>query len=311
MHYLGVDVGSVSVKFALIDGQKRVVDTLYLRNHGVIPTVKAGLAEFRAGLPPDVEVAGVGVTGSGGGFTKVLVGADIHKTEILAHALGTLHFVPHVNVIFEIGGEDSKVIFLRNGIITGFEMNRICSGGAGAFLDSLAGRLDIPISQVGELALQRQNDVNIASRCTVFATTDAVHKLNTGYKLEDVLMGVCNGLVRNYLAMLYRKVSPPPYTFQGATSKNVALKYALEQQLGADVIVPPYADCLGAIGAAILALENRPRRTQFKGFALSKFDYAIGSFTCQDCENHCEITQIMQSGDPIASNGSRCGKLNF
>jgi predicted CoA-substrate-specific enzyme activase len=311
MHYLGVDVGSVSVKFALIDEAKKVVDTLYMRNHGVIPTVKKGLADFEAQLSNGVQVGAVGVTGSGAGFSKVLIGADLHKTEILAHAIGTLHFVPEVSVIFEIGGEDSKVIFLRDGIITGFEMNRICSGGAGAFLDSLAGRLDIPISEVGKLALQRENEVNIASRCTVFATTDAVHKLNTGYKLEDVLMGVCNGLIRNYLAMLYRRVSPPPYTFQGATSKNVALKYALEQQLGAEVIVPPYAECLGAIGAALLALENRPQQTQFKGFQLADFDYQISSFVCQDCENHCEITQIMQSGEPIASNGSRCGKLNF
>jgi predicted CoA-substrate-specific enzyme activase len=311
MHYLGVDVGSVSVKFALIDEAKQVIETLYMRNHGVIPTVKKGMAEFSAQLPPDVEVASVGVTGSGAGFSKVLIGADVHKTEILAHAIGTLHFVPQVSVIFEIGGEDSKVIFLRNGIITGFEMNRICSGGAGAFLDSLAGRLDIPISQVGELALQRENEVNIASRCTVFATTDAIHKLNSGYRLEDVLMGVCSGLVRNYLAMLYRKVSPPPYTFQGATSKNVALRHSLEKQLGAEVIVPPYAESLGAIGAAILALENRPGQTQFKGFQLADFDYQIRSLICQDCENHCEITQIIQSGDPIASNGSRCGKLNF
>jgi predicted CoA-substrate-specific enzyme activase len=311
MHYLGVDVGSVSVKFALIDEDRNVVDTLYMRNHGVIPTVKKGLADFKAQLSNGDDVAGVGVTGSGAGFSKVLIGADVHKTEILAHAIGTLHFVPDVNVIFEIGGEDSKVIFLRNGIITGFEMNRICSGGAGAFLDSLAGRLDIPISEVGKLALHRENEVNIASRCTVFATTDAVHKLNTGYKLEDVLMGVCNGLIRNYLAMLYRRVSPPPYTFQGATSKNVALKYALEQQLGSEVIVPPHAECLGAIGAAILALENRPEQTQFKGFQLADFDYQIRSFICPDCENHCEITQIMQSEEPIASNGSRCGKLNF
>jgi hypothetical protein len=111
--------------------------------------------------------------------------------------------------------------------------------------------------------------------------------------------------------MLYRRVSPPPYTFQGATSKNVALKYALEQQLGSEVIVPPHAECLGAIGAAILALENRPEQTQFKGFQLADFDYQIRSFICQDCENHCEITQIIQSEEPIASNGSRCGKLNF
>jgi predicted CoA-substrate-specific enzyme activase len=311
MHYLGVDVGSVSVKFALIDEEKNVINTLYMRNHGVIPTVKKGMAEFREQIPNGAQVGAVGVTGSGAGFSKVLVGADLHKTEILAHAIGTLHFVPEVQVIFEIGGEDSKVIFLRNGIITGFEMNRICSGGAGAFLDSLAGRLDIPIDDVGKLALQRQNEVNIASRCTVFATTDAVHKLNSGYKLEDVLMGVCSGLVRNYLAMLYRKVSPPPYTFQGATSKNVALKHALEQQLGAEVIVPPHAESLGAIGAAILALDNRPAQTQFKGFQLADFDYQIKSFICQDCENHCEITQIMQTGEPIASNGSRCGKLNF
>jgi activator of 2-hydroxyglutaryl-CoA dehydratase len=94
MHYLGVDVGSVSVKFALIDEKKNVINTLYMRNHGVIPTVKKGMAEFREQIPNGAQVGAVGVTGSGAGFSKVLVGADLHKTEILAHAIGTLHFVP-------------------------------------------------------------------------------------------------------------------------------------------------------------------------------------------------------------------------
>jgi len=90
-----------------------------------------------------------------------------------------------------------------------------------------------------------------------------------------------------------------------------SLRHALEQQLGVEVIVPPHADCPGAIGAAFLALDNHPAHTQFKGLGLAEFDYQIKSFTCQDCENRCEITQIMQSGDPIASSDPRCGKINF
>lgn len=309
--WLGIDCGSISLKFALIDADLEVVSTLYMRNQGIIPTLQRGLREFWGMIPHQVEILGCGVTGSARRLLSVLVNADMVRTEILAHAIGAMKYVPDVNTIFEIGGEDSKLITLEDRIITDFAMNNICSGGTGAFLDALAARLGIRIEDFGDIALRGQGKVNIAGRCTVFATTDAIHKLNSGYALEDVLMGVCNGLVRNYLSMLARgKRTGPPYCFQGGTSRNKALKRALEEQINHEVIVPPYAECLGAVGMAILAKHNG-QETRFKGFDLADLDYKTRSFTCHGCDNRCEIVQVLLGGKEIAGWGSRCGKWNF
>lgn len=308
--WLGIDCGSVSLKFALVDENGEVLATLYMRQRGVIKSLKEGLGQFESLIPRDVEIKGVGVTGAARKLLSVLVNADLIRTEILAHAVGCMQYIPQIKTIFEIGGEDSKILTLKDGIITDFAMNNICSGGTGAYLDELSQRLDVPIEEFGKIALKSGNQVNIAGRCSVFSRTDAIHKLNSGYLLEDVLMGVCRGLVRNYLAMLSRgKKLNPPFSFQGGAAKNPALKKAFEEQIGHEVVVPPQPENLGAIGIAFLTKDYLgDKESNFKGFGIIDRDYQTESFVCQGCDNHCEVVQVLEDGKVIGSLGSRCGK---
>lgn len=313
--WLGIDCGSTTLKFALIDGGKEVLSTAYMRNQGVIQTIQRGLKQFKEMNPNGVEIKHVGATGSARKLLSAVVGADIVKTEILAHAIGCMEYIPDVRTIFEIGGEDSKLMILEDGIMTSFAMNNVCSGGTGAFLDEMASRVGIRIEDFGQIALRSKKDVSIPGRCSVFARTDAVHKLNTGYALEDVLMGMCRALIRNYLTMLAGHGNlKPPYSFQGGASKNIALKEALEEQVNHEVIIPPHAECLGAIGMAILSkrdYETNSHTTSFKGFESADFRYSTRNFTCGGCENHCDVVRVLQDDKVVGSWGSRCGKWDF
>ena len=148
--YIGLDVGSVSVKLAKIDEHENLVSSVYLRNCGLIETVKKGLEA----IYDESQVAGIGVTGSGRKFVGMFVGADLVKTEILAHTVGTLSYYPHVRTLMDIGGEDSKLMILNDGVLENFRLNSICSAGTGSFLESIAGRMGIRIEDVGDIALQ-------------------------------------------------------------------------------------------------------------------------------------------------------------
>ncbi|HJW88861.1 MAG TPA: BadF/BadG/BcrA/BcrD ATPase family protein, partial [Dehalococcoidia bacterium] len=153
--YLGVDVGSVTTKVVALDEEEKVLAALYLRTQGrPIETIQEGLKLIQEVLPSGVEVAGAGTTGSARYLAGVVAGADTIKNEITAHAVGALHFVPDVQTIVEIGGQDSKIIILRDGVVTDFGMNTVCAAGTGSFLDHQALRLNISIEEFGPLALQ-------------------------------------------------------------------------------------------------------------------------------------------------------------
>ena len=214
--YIGLDIGSVSVKLAKIDEFGRLVKSIYLRNCGLIETVMEGM-EY---ISDDSEVAGVGVTGSGRKFVGMLVGGDLVKTEILAHTFGTLSYYPDVRTLMDIGGEDSKLMILNNGILEDFRLNSICSAGTGSFLESIASRMGIRIEDVGDIALKSRQRLDFPSKCGVFTQSAVVSKKNTGASKEDILMGVCRSLVSNYLTMTKGTNLKPPFVFQGATAKN-------------------------------------------------------------------------------------------
>jgi predicted CoA-substrate-specific enzyme activase len=164
--YLGIDVGSVSTKFAIIDEDKDVVTSLYIRTEGdPILAVKRGLREIGFRLLNKGEIKGVVTTGSARYLVGILVNADMVKNEIICHALGTLNFIPEAKTIIDIGGQDSKIIIIRDGIPVDFSMNTICAAGTGSFLDHQATRLGIPIEEFGEYAIRAKTKVNIAGRC--------------------------------------------------------------------------------------------------------------------------------------------------
>lgn len=310
--YLGVDVGSVSTNLVIIDEANEVVASIYRRTQGQpIRAVQEGLQELAAQLEDPVEIKGAGTTGSARYLSGVMVGADVIKNEITAHATAAIHVIPDVQTILEIGGQDSKIILLRDKVVVDFAMNTVCAAGTGSFLDHQSARLGIPIEQFGSLALKAENGAQIAGRCSVFAESDMVHKQQMGYRLEDIVYGLCEALVRNYLNNLAKgKEIVPPIVFQGGVAANEGMKRAFEGTLKTEVIVPSYFNVMGAIGAALLAKEKARSgyETNFKGFQITEIQYETSSFFCKGCSNNCEVVKIQVEGETLARWGGRCGK---
>jgi len=313
--YLGIDVGSVSTKFAIIDDNMELIYATWARSQGSpIKSVQKGFEEMKKTLNAiEPQIKGVGSTGSARYLTKALVGADIAKTEIIAHAVAASYYIPDVQTILEIGGQDSKVILLKDGIITDFAMNTICAAGTGSFLDHQAHRLGVPIEEFGELAGKSNVEVIIAGRCTVFAESDMIHKQQMGHSKEDIIQGLCEALVRNYLNNVCKgKKLEPTVTFQGGVAANSGIKSAFEKELGCEIIVHKNYLTMGAIGAAMLAREHvlyEDVRTAFRGFKVSDMKFTPKAFNCKDCPNQCEVTYVEKGdGEVIARWGDRCGK---
>lgn len=309
--YIGIDIGSVTTKFALLDESNELISSVYLRTQGKpIAMIQEGLRQIREELPGNAIIHGVGTTGSARYLAGVVVGADVVKNEITSQAIAALQYVPEARTIIEIGGQDSKVIILRQGIATDFGMNTVCAAGTGSFLDHQALRLDMRIEDFGKRALQSKNPVRIAGRCTVFAESDMIHKQQMGYPIEDILYGLCQALVHNYLNNVgIGKEILPPVVFQGGVAFNQGIIRALRENLGTDVIVPPHHEVIGAIGAALLAREEmteRGKKTKFNGFEASEANYHTSPFECKACPNLCEIIQLSLNGKSLACWGGRC-----
>ncbi len=310
--YLGVDVGSVSTNLVLLNEQGEVLEKLYLRTRGEpIAVIQEGM-RMLAPAASGMEIAGVGTTGSGRRLAAVILGADCVKNEITAHAVASARVVPDVRTVIEIGGQDSKIIILRDGAVLDFAMNTVCAAGTGSFLDQQAARLGVPIERFGELALMSTTPVRIAGRCAVFAESDMIHKQQMGHRIEDIVAGLCEALVRNYLNNVGKgKDIQPPVVFQGGVAANAGMRAAFEKALGTPVAVPEHYNVMGAIGAALLAAEEMERRdgpSNFRGFQALDMDYSASSFECKGCPNLCEVVNIKMGHEVIARWGSRCGR---
>ncbi|AKL94098.1 activator of (R)-2-hydroxyglutaryl-CoA dehydratase HgdC [Clostridium aceticum] len=312
--YLGIDVGSVSTNVVLMNEKKEIVGKVYTKTQGKpIDAIQRGLKEIKSKIKEDIKVKGVGATGSGRHLASMIVGGDIVKNEITAHGIAALNFVDGVKTIIEIGGQDSKIILLRDGIISDFAMNTVCAAGTGSFLDRQASRMGIEIENFGELALQSKNSVRIAGRCAVFAESDMIHKQQLGHNQEDIIKGLCDALVRNFLNNLAKgKEVLGPVVFQGGVAANVGIKKSFEEALGLEVFVPPHHEVMGAIGCCLLAKENAVKnpKTNFKGFDIIHSGYNVKGIECQDCSNLCEVIEILRDGTVMARWGDKCGKWN-
>lgn len=311
--YLGVDVGSVSTNLVLMDSQGELFDKLYLRTMGQpIKVIKEGLSLLKDKFQPDMEIVGAGTTGSGRRLAGLMIGADIVKNEITAHAMAAQFLIPDVRTIIEIGGQDSKITIIRDGVVSDFAMNTVCAAGTGSFLDRQAGRLNIPIEKFGDYALKSVNPVRIAGRCAVFAESDMIHKQQAGHCVEDIIAGLCEALARNFLSNVAKgKKIEEPVIFQGGVAANRGMVKAFEAALGMSISVPEHFDVMGAYGAALLARETVKKEsmeTSFKGFDVKDLEFRTRSFNCQGCSNQCEVVEIVSEGKAIGRWGDRCGK---
>ncbi|MBI4709641.1 MAG: hypothetical protein HY759_00765, partial [Nitrospirae bacterium] len=303
---------------------------------------KQGLDEIGRELGDKVQILGVGTTGSGRYMIADFVGADIVKNEITAQATAAIAADPEVDTIFEIGGQDSKYISLKDGVIVDFEMNKACAAGTGSFLEEQAEKLGISIKeQFSALGFKSQRPCSLGERCTVFMESSLLSKQQRGVSKEDLVAGLSYSIVQNYINRVVgdRRIGEKIF-FQGGVAFNQAVMAAFGKYLNKKIFIPPHHDVTGAIGMALIAKKymkdseelrvmsyelkheqqsfyaerltlNAQRASKFKGFDLSKRPYRIKSFECRGCENLCEINSVHIEGekDPLFY-GSRCEKYD-
>ena len=305
--FLGIDVGSISTKAVILDENNTILAQEYIWTEGnPIGAVKKLLGLMEKQFDPEKwQIVGVGATGSARRLVGSIVGATVVKNEITAHAVGTTTFHPDVRTILEIGGQDSKIILVENGIAVDYAMNTLCAAGTGAFLSSQARRLGIEVEDMGQYALQSTHPTMIAARCTVFAESDLVHKIQMGHPREDIIAGVCRAVASNYINNVGKgKKICSPVVFQGGVSKNVGGVRAFEDLLGCPVIVDDNGHLMGATGAAILARRSL-NRTQFD-FSVENMEFVTRERNCGGCSNNCEVICVYRNGRLIDFWGNRC-----
>ena len=311
MIYLGVDAGSVSTDIVLLDENMRVMEKHYLKTQGKpIKAIQEGFRLIKEGYG-NIRIGAAGTTGSGRHIASAVIGADTVKNEITAHSVAALEADRDVRTIIEIGGQDSKIIILKDGVAIDFAMNTICAAGTGSFLDRQAERLGISIEDFGDYAMRARTPIRIAGRCAVFAESDMIHKQQLGYNDEDIIRGLCDALVRNYLNNVAKgKEIIPKIFFQGGVAANSGMRAAFEKVLGHAVTVPEHYNMMGAIGAAMIARDavTKTGHSRFKGFDIADAHFVSKSFACEGCSNRCEVVRIQADLKDVGCFGDRCGK---
>lgn len=307
--YLGIDIGSISTKGVVIDDDNKIITSLYIWTEGnPVNAVKKLISSLKENIPDGYVVKGIGTTGSARKLIGLMLDANVIKNEITAHAVGTLSVNPNVRTILEIGGQDSKIILIQDGIIVDYAMNTLCAAGTGSFLSSQAKRLDIPIEEFGKLALTSTNPAKIAARCTVFAESDLIHKAQVGYSKEDIVAGLCKSIVLNYLNNVGKgKKIREPIVFQGGVSKNEGVLKYFRDVLGCDVTVDPNSHLMGALGIAILSHKNSNGRVY--DLNIKDVEFKTRGSECGGCSNNCEILRIYKDKKLVDTWGSMCGKF--
>ena len=309
--YMGIDIGSISTKGVIIDEHDNILSSAYLYTEGnPIRACKDVIRHMKDEIDMDkYQVVSVGTTGSARKLIGTLLDASTIKNEITAHAVGTIRLYPDVRTIFEIGGQDSKITIVNHGVVTDYAMNTLCAAGTGAFISSLAKRLNVRIEDVADTAFSSNNRVNIAARCTVFAESDLIHKIQAGYKKEDIIAGVCRAIATNYINNVAKgKKIYTPIVFNGGVSKNRAVVKAFEEITGEKIIVNKNSHLMGAFGIAIMARDSKIEKV---------FDFNIDNYkletkiaNCGKCANNCEIVTVYRNDNLIDHWGNRCEKGN-
>ncbi|MBI5562008.1 MAG: CoA activase [Deltaproteobacteria bacterium] len=313
--YLGIDVGSTSTNVILLDRELKLITKRYLATAGrPLDAVRKGLAEVGDECGDCVNVLGVGTTGSGRYLSGDFVGADVVRNEITAQATAAAAIDPSVDTIFEIGGQDSKYIAMKDGVVVDFEMNKVCAAGTGSFLEEQAERLGISIKgEFSELALGCGAPPPMGERCTVFIESDMIHYQQRGVEKDGLVAGLSYSIVQNYLNRVVgdRRIGNRIF-FQGGTAANLGVVAAFEKVTGKPITVPEHHDVTGAIGSAMLVAKEMPAgtKTKFKGFDLSRRKYEIQSFECRDCANVCNVRKVVMEGENPLYYGGRCEKYD-
>ncbi|AGF58557.1 putative CoA-substrate-specific enzyme activase [Clostridium saccharoperbutylacetonicum] len=256
--YLGVDIGSTSINFVVIDEDKNVIDYIYTKTNGKPKeVVYEYLEKLKERLGKEFKFKGIGTTGSGREYIGKLINADLIVNEITAQAEGAVNVCSDVDTIFEIGGQDSKYICIENKLVKDFEMNKICAAGTGAFIEEQIKKLGISLEEFGKIALKGDDPCNLGDRCTVFIEGNIGKAIGEGESIENISAGLAYSIVKNYLN---RVVGARPIGnkifLQGGIAHNQAVVNAFRALLKKEIMVPEFFSVTGALGTAVLTKES-------------------------------------------------------
>ncbi|MBN1848034.1 MAG: CoA activase [Deltaproteobacteria bacterium] len=319
--YLGIDIGSTTTKYALINEDKEIIHKHYVHTQGKpIEVTQRLLKKIQDDVGKKIRIKGTATTGSGRNVVGDFLNADLIIDEISAHARGAVEIDPHIDTIFEIGGQDSKYIAIVNTYPLDFDMNKVCAAGTGSFLHELANKYGINIvNEFQEVALSSQTPIKLAERCTVFMESDLVSFHQKGAKKQDLMAGLCYAIAHNYLNRVVgkRKVGQR-VMFLGGPSLNKGVVAAFENILGRGLVVPKHREVLGAYGAALsvqekMAVENKTQST-FRGLKSAIDDHM--RFTekiChadKNCHNQCKL-KIYDFDGRKSVWGGECGRYDL
>ncbi len=266
-YHLGFDIGSISVNAVVIDENKKVLVNRYEYCYGKPFDVLLRVLDEIVDEIGFSSIHSIAFTGSGGKQAAELTGG-VFVNEIIAQSTSVGELYPHIRTIIEMGGEDSKLIFMENGTTTSysrlsdFAMNSLCAAGTGSFLDQQANRIEVPIEkEFGEMALKSVNPPRIAGRCSVFAKSDMIHLQQVATPLHDIVAGLCFAVARNFKSTLGRgKKFEKPFIFQGGVAANVGMVRAFREIFeleDGELLIPEYHASMGALGAIFHTLKNQ------------------------------------------------------
>jgi len=325
--WLGIDAGSTTSKFVLLDDEARLLWRFYSSNEGdPLAVMKRGLLALRDRYRDggaELVVKGVGTTGYGELLFAKAFRADFHTVETVAHAEAAMRIAPDVSFILDVGGQDMKAISVADGVVTSIVLNEACSAGCGSFIETYSRSLGIPVEKIAGLAFASRDPSRLGSRCTVFMNSSIITEQKNGKKSEDIMAGVCRSIVENIFTKVVRVPNVTALgdviLVQGGTFKNDAVLRALEQHTGAKVVRPPHPGEMGAIGIALLAKKHAEARAAAAGGALGEASSFVGldaledfgyeklpSSVCKFCTNSCNRTIVRFSDGGEFVTGNRC-----
>jgi len=311
--FIGIDAGSTTVKGVVTDDKGTLLYSEYMSNSGnPVPIVKKFLENIYDKCP-GIRIAGSAVTGYGEEIIKNAFGVDFGVVETIAHMTAAQKFMPDVEFIIDIGGQDIKCFKIRNGTIDNIFLNEACSSGCGSFLQTFANALGYSAEEFSQIGLLAKQPVDLGSRCTVFMNSSVKQAQKDGATIEDISSGLCLSVVKNALYKVIRVSSPRELgrkiVVQGGTFLNDAVLRAFEQEMGVDVIRPDISGLMGAYGAALYAkskVTKSYKSTLLDIKQLEAFEHTIKAINCGGCSNNCRLTINTFSGGRKFIAGNRC-----
>ena len=313
--HIGIDSGSTTIKLVVIDQNANILFESYRPNLGnPIPLVKETLLKLYEDHP-GLQVASVTTTGYGEELVKNAFHCDRGLVETVAHFTAAKHFLPDVDFIIDIGGQDMKCFKIEDGAISNIFLNEACSSGCGSFLQTFAQALGYDVKEFAALGLFADKPVDLGSRCTVFMNSSVKQAQKDGASIENISAGLSISVVKNALYKVIRASSPEELgrniVVQGGTFYNEAVLRAFEKEMGVNVIRPDIAGLMGAYGAALYGKARagaNARSTVLTEEELRSFSQKVNTVQCGGCGNHCQLTvNVFADGKRFIS-GNRCDK---